>query len=106
MPVDWRESPTEAWRRETRRAGWRRAKATLAAASAYAATVAAIVGGWELYQQLRHVLREPLHILLVFVGYLLVFGPPALAARAAYMRVMNSTPRVRSTQPPHRPTTF
>ncbi|MBP7685885.1 MAG: hypothetical protein KBB95_28465 [Deltaproteobacteria bacterium] len=106
MSVDWRESPTEAWRRATRRAGWRRAKAMLAAASAYAATLAAIVGGWELYQELRYVLRGPLELFLVFAIFLLVFGPPALAARAAYMRVMNSTPTVSSAPPPHRPTTF
>lgn len=106
MSVYWRESPTDAWRRETRRAGVRRAKAILAGALAYAATLMITAGGWCLYLESRIRLSDPMALLSFFVGLLVLFGPPALAARAAYIRIMNSTPPASSAPPPHRPTTF
>jgi|JI10StandDraft_1071094.scaffolds.fasta_scaffold41895_6 uncharacterized membrane protein YfcA len=73
---------------------------------AYVATLAGMFAGWRLYWELEDDLRDAIGVFMTFVGFVLVFGPPALAARAAYMRVMSSTPTQPRVYPPDRPRTF
>lgn len=49
MSVLWRESPEDAWKRETRRVGSQRARAVVVAALSYALSLPVAAVSWELF---------------------------------------------------------